>query len=155
MRRARVSSPWRIPCYPCQQKTHFCLPTKVRFLNDVCLRQMMTATPNDARFANDVCLAAHWANIASLRPTGATSFWAKRKTSCCRRRCIIWIGKNRTPFVRYYPCLDNFYHVSAGYIIKDSNGDRRIFQSITLIPIQNALKNSRTNPPLFWLCFYL
>ena len=51
-----------------QQKTHFCLPTKVRFLNDVCLRQMMTATPNDVRFANDVCLAAHFkANIASLR----------------------------------------------------------------------------------------
>ena len=50
-----------------QQKTHFCLPTKVRFLNDVCLRQMMTATPNDVRCANDVCLTAHWANIASLR----------------------------------------------------------------------------------------
>jgi len=32
----------------------------VRFLNDVCLRQMMTASPNDARFANDVCLAAHF-----------------------------------------------------------------------------------------------
>ena len=52
---------------PSQQKTHFCLPTKVRFLNDVCLRQMMTASPNDVRYANDVCLTAHWANIASLR----------------------------------------------------------------------------------------
>ena len=30
--------------------------TKVRFLNDVCLRQMMTASPNDVRFANDVWL---------------------------------------------------------------------------------------------------
>ena len=39
-----------------QQKTHFCLPTKVRFLNDVCLRQMMTASPNDVRCANDVWL---------------------------------------------------------------------------------------------------
>ena len=39
-----------------QQKTHFCLPTKVRFLNDVCLRQMMTVSPNDVRFANDVWL---------------------------------------------------------------------------------------------------
>jgi len=29
---------------------------------------MMTASPND------VCLTAHWANIASLRPTGATSY---------------------------------------------------------------------------------
>ncbi|MBR3894379.1 MAG: hypothetical protein IKJ35_04435 [Clostridia bacterium] len=36
--------------------------------NDVMLRI------NDVRFANDVCLTAHWANIASLRPTGATSF---------------------------------------------------------------------------------
>ena len=50
-----------------QQKTRFCLPTKVRFLNDVCLRQMMTASPNDVRYANDVCLTAHWANVASLR----------------------------------------------------------------------------------------
>ncbi len=55
------------PCSPHQQKTHFCLPTKVRFLNDVCLRQMMTASTNDVRCANDVCLTAHWANIASLR----------------------------------------------------------------------------------------
>ena len=30
--------------------------TKVRFLNDVCLRQMMWASPNDVRFANDVWL---------------------------------------------------------------------------------------------------
>ena len=57
-----------------QQKTHFCLPTKVRFLNDVCLRQMMTASPNDVRCANDVCLTAHWANIASLRVKRATSY---------------------------------------------------------------------------------
>jgi len=64
-----------------QQKTHFCLPTKVRFLNDVCLRQMMTASPNDVRCANDVCLTAHWANIASLRPTGTTSY--------LRSKCII------------------------------------------------------------------
>ena len=41
------------------QKTHFCLVTKVRFLNDVCLRQMMLATPNDVRYANDACLRAH------------------------------------------------------------------------------------------------
>ena len=45
------------------------------FFNDVCLRQMMTATPNDVRYANDVCLAAHFtANIASLRVKRATSF---------------------------------------------------------------------------------
>ncbi|MBQ8268833.1 MAG: hypothetical protein IJZ24_04025, partial [Clostridia bacterium] len=57
-----------------QQKTHFCLPTKVRFLNDVCQSsqselygKMMTATPNDVRFANDVCLRHIGANITSLR----------------------------------------------------------------------------------------
>ena len=48
--------------------------TKVRFLNDVCLRQMMLAPPMMTASPNDVCLTAHWANIASLRPTGATSF---------------------------------------------------------------------------------
>ena len=34
--------------------------TKVRFLNDVCLRQMMTASPNDVRFANDARLRHIW-----------------------------------------------------------------------------------------------
>ena len=34
--------------------------TKVRFLNDVCLRQMMTASPNDVRFANDAWLRHIW-----------------------------------------------------------------------------------------------
>ena len=41
--------------------------TKVRFLNDVCLRQMMLASPMMTASPNDVCLAAHWANITSLR----------------------------------------------------------------------------------------
>ena len=72
-----------------QQKTHFCLPTKVRFLNDVCLRQMMTASPNDVRCANDVCLAAHWANIASLRNEVEQHHFCKANTSYRRRRCII------------------------------------------------------------------
>ena len=44
------------------------------FFNDVCLRQMMLASPMMTATPNDVCLTAHWANIASLRPTGATSF---------------------------------------------------------------------------------
>ena len=42
-----------------QQKTHFCLPTKVRFLNDVCLRQMMLALPMMTATPNDACLTAH------------------------------------------------------------------------------------------------
>ena len=41
---------------------------------DVCLRQKMLAPPMMTASPNDVCLTAHWANIASLRPTGATSF---------------------------------------------------------------------------------
>ena len=45
------------------------IKTKVRFLNDVCLRQMMTATPNDVRFANDVCLTAHCGKHRSTRGT--------------------------------------------------------------------------------------
>ena len=51
---------------------------------------------NDVGYANDDgfalwCVASpHFmANIASLRPTGATSFWAKRNTSYRRGRCII------------------------------------------------------------------
>ena len=66
----RVQVPFLAPT----KKEPLSTKTKVLFLNDVCLRQMMTASPNDVRCANDVCLAAHWANIASLRPTGATSF---------------------------------------------------------------------------------
>ena len=45
----------------------FSTKTKVRFLNDVCLRQMMLALPMMTALPNDVCLTAHWANIASLR----------------------------------------------------------------------------------------
>ena len=54
-----------------QQKTHFCLPTKVRFLNDV-------------------CLAAHWANIASLRNGVEQHHICEANASYRRRRCIIW-----------------------------------------------------------------
>ena len=58
-----------------QQKTHFCLPTKVRFLNDVCLRQMMWASPNDERCANDVCLWAHRGKHRIIaKRSGATSY---------------------------------------------------------------------------------
>ena len=72
-----------------QQKTHFCLSTKVRFLNDVCLRQMMTDSPNDVRCANDVCLTAHWANIASLRHKVALHHICAANASYRQRRYII------------------------------------------------------------------
>ena len=52
-----------------QQKSLICLPTKVRFLNDVFPRQMITATPNDVRFANDVCLTVHWGKHRITRGT--------------------------------------------------------------------------------------
>ena len=56
--------------------------TRVRLLNDVCLRQMMTATPNDVRFANDVCLTAHWGKHRIIAERcGATSY--------LRSKCII------------------------------------------------------------------
>ena len=69
------------PLRRANKKTSFVYLTKEVFLNDVCLRQMMSASPNDVRCANDVCLAAHWANIASLR--------VKRATSYLRSKCII------------------------------------------------------------------
>ena len=52
------------------------------FFNDVCLRQMMTATPNDVRFANDVCLRAHRGKHRIIaKRSGATSY--------LRSKCII------------------------------------------------------------------
>ena len=67
---------------PRQQKTHFCLPTKVRFLNDVCLWQMMLAVPMMTATPNDVCLTAHKGKhrIIATR-CGATSYF--------RSECII------------------------------------------------------------------
>ena len=65
-----------------QQKTHFCLPTKVRFLNDVCLRQMMLATPMMTATPNDVCLRAHKGKHRIIAErSGATSY--------LRSKCII------------------------------------------------------------------
>jgi hypothetical protein len=83
------------------------IKTKVRFLNDVCLRQMMMATPNDVRYANDMCLTAHWANIASLRSTGATSYLRSkciilRSDTSFYKQAILWynIGDRRCSHAR-------------------------------------------------------
>ena len=55
--------------------------------NDVCPRgQVMSASPNDVAFGNDVVPSAQWANITSLRPSGATSLRAKRVTSFLRKQ---------------------------------------------------------------------
>ena len=74
-------------CSICQQKTHFCLPTKVRFLNDVCLRQMMLASPNDAWLRHILWQTSHhcgtqWSNI----------IFAKQMHHIAARRCIIEIS---------------------------------------------------------------
>ena len=46
--------------------------------NDVCpYGQVMSASPNDVAFGCDVVPTAQWANITSLRPTGATSLRTK------------------------------------------------------------------------------
>ena len=46
--------------------------------NDVCpCGQVMSASPNDVAYGNDVVPSAQWANITSLRPSGATSLRTK------------------------------------------------------------------------------
>jgi len=78
----------------------------VRFLNDVCLRQMMTASPNDVRCANDVCLAAHWGKHRIIaKRSGATSY--------LRSKCII------SPQAWYIisPCGAGYHHGNAVYLI--------------------------------------
>ena len=77
------------------------------FFNDVCLRQMMTATPNDVRFANDVCLAAHFmANIASLRNEVEQHHICEANASYRRRRCFIVIrGQIRTATLEMFTKL--------------------------------------------------
>ena len=78
-RSVQITEQSRVGKLACQRggdkKRTFVYQTKVPFLNDVCQSslselygKMMTASPND------VCLAAHWANIASLRVKRATSF---------------------------------------------------------------------------------
>ena len=65
--------------YPPQKKA---LASASAFFNDVCLRQMMTASPNDVRFANDVCLTAHWGKHRIIAErSGVTSY--------LRSKCII------------------------------------------------------------------
>ena len=55
--------------------------------NDVCpCGQVMSASPNDVAFGYDVVPSAQWANITSLRPSGATSLCAKQITSFLRKQ---------------------------------------------------------------------
>ena len=76
--------------HSCQQKTHFCLPTKVRFLNDVCLWQMMlappmmTASPNDAWLRHILWQTSHHCDQR------AQHHICEANASYRRRRCIIF-----------------------------------------------------------------
>ena len=81
-----------------QQKTHFCLPTKVRFLNDVCLRQMMLGNAQWWRLRLMMCACGHiGANIASLRNEVEQHHICEANASYRRRRCFIVIrGQIRT-----------------------------------------------------------
>ena len=90
--------------HPSQKKA---LAQASAFFNDVCLRQMMTATPNDVRFANDVCLAAHFmAKIASLRNEVEQHHICEANASYRRRRCFIVIrGQIRTTTLEMFTKL--------------------------------------------------
>ena len=53
-------------------------PLRVRFLNDVCLRQMMLATPMMTASPNDVCLTAHCGKHRIIATEGSNIIFAKQ-----------------------------------------------------------------------------
>ena len=70
------------PTTPANKKGTFVYQTKVPFLNDVCLRQMMLATPMMTASPKDVCLTAHCGKHRIIAErSGATSY--------LRSKCII------------------------------------------------------------------
>ena len=78
-----------IPCkQDCVQKgreTATC--DKAGSPTDVCPDgQVMSASPNDVAYGYDVVPAAQWANITSLRPSGATSLRTKWVTSLLHKQ---------------------------------------------------------------------
>ena len=66
------------PQYRIKKRT-FVYQTKVPFLNDVCLRQMMTTSPNDVCYANDVCLAAHYGKHRIIATNGSNIILSEAK----------------------------------------------------------------------------
>ena len=75
-----------------QQETHFCLPTKVRFLNDVCLRQMMLASPMMTASPDDVWLRHILRQTSHHRETKWSNIiFAKQMHYIAVRRYIIKI----------------------------------------------------------------
>ena len=63
--------------------------TKVRFLNDVCLRQMMLAAPMMTATPNDVCLTAHLGKHRIIATKRSNIIFAKQMHHIAARRCII------------------------------------------------------------------
>ena len=51
--------------------------TKVRFLNDVCLRQMMLASSMMTASPNDACLTAHYGKHRIIATNGSNIIFAK------------------------------------------------------------------------------
>ena len=95
------------------------------FFNDVCLRQMMLASPSDVRLANDAWLRhILWQTSHHLRPTGATSFWAKRKTSYRRRRYIIFARLHLNRFAKDIKVL-NMQYWSFEYVLLSMMWDQK------------------------------
>ena len=72
-------SPVRARYAPPTKNALLSTKTKVRFLNDVCLRQMMLATPNDVRCTNDVCLTAHWGEHRIIATNGSNIILSEAK----------------------------------------------------------------------------
>ncbi len=64
-------------------------PKRVGFLNDVCLRQMMTAVPNDIRFANDAWLRHILGQTSHHCDQREQHHICEANASYRRRRCII------------------------------------------------------------------
>ena len=72
-----------------QKKTHFCLVTRVRFLNDVCLRQMMLATPMMTATPNDAMFATFYGKHRIIATNGSNIIFAKQMHHIAVRRCFI------------------------------------------------------------------
>ena len=68
----------RIPLSPPTKSALLSTKTKVRFLNDVCLRQMMLAAPMMTASPNDVCLTAHWGKHRIIATNGSNIIFAKQ-----------------------------------------------------------------------------
>ena len=115
-------------CHSDQQKTHFCLPTKVRFLNDVCLRQMMQG------------FATFLANIASLRnAVEQHHFERSEKHHIAVRRCIIVASSLRVMLIAY-----SYRTVILSLVEQGGVGKRtvfRVFRVDLLIYLKSAFQN--------------